>query len=79
MEVPIAILLGETEVYIYDWPTARRRFKTKSESLHLQSEDGRKLEIANKINFKARRDTGPCFSVQKYTLNVKGRGRVTLL
>ena len=37
----------------------------------------KKLEIADKTNFKASRDTGSCFFVQKYTLKAKGRGRVT--
>ena len=79
MEVSIEILLKETEVYIYDWPTARKRLRTKSEFPHWQSEDTKEnLKLQTKLISRPVGIQGHVFCSEIYFKGEgKGAGNIT--
>ena len=67
-EVPIAILLNETEGYNLGQPGRRCIKRTHNlfiDDLKLYQENHQKLEITNEMIVKASMDTGACYVVKK--------------
>ena len=83
-EVPIAMLLDETEGYKLAQPGRRYIKRTHIlfiDDLKVYQENHQKLEIANKTTVKVSMDTGACYGVKKCTKiefrkgkMVKGKG-----
>ena len=67
-EVPIAMLLNETDRYKTGQPGERKLKRTHSffiDDLKMYQENHRKLEIVNEMIMKASKDTGACYGVKK--------------
>ena len=78
-EVPIAILLDETEGYKLDEPGRRcikRTYSLFIDDLKVYQENHQKLEIANETTVKASMDTGAYYGVKKCAKIVFRKGKM---
>ena len=78
-EVPVAILLEETDGYIMGQEGERGVKRTHSlfvDDLKVYQENHQKLEIVNEIIVKASMDTGACYGVKKCAEIVFKKGRM---
>ena len=79
-EVPITMLLDETEGYKVSQPRRRciKRMHTLTviANLKVYQENHQKLEIANDMIVKASMDTGACYGVKKCTEIVLRKGKM---
>ena len=78
-EVPIAMLLDETEGYKLGQPGRKSIKRTHSmfiDDLQVYKENHQKLHIANEMLVKASMDTRACYGVKKYAEIVFRKGKM---
>ena len=78
-EVPVGMLLEDTEGYLMGEPGNRSLKRTHSlfiDDLKVYQRDHNKLKIANEVIVKASQDTGACYGVKKCAEIVFERGRM---